>query len=154
MMTIKKAKELYGDKTVAVYQFALSIGADMSIFKEEIDILPPPKIDDAFVRSFLSKWPTPKVTGLSYAVGGQKAEVKARFVNLLKKWGKITDTEFSEELALSATDMYLAQQKKEGWKYTQKAYNFVLRGEVSMLASYMEQIANGEDTTQKRGFYI
>lgn len=103
-------------------------------WQRDIDKLSPPKDTDfgQWVKLWVSKWPSPKETNLSYSVSGNlktctkkmKAFVKSFHVNLDVSKEDYGDAQIMAVID-KATDSYLAQQRMARWERTMKNSNFI-----------------------------
>lgn len=101
-------------------------------------------IDREWMARWISKWPSPSLTGLDYSISGNTAACIRNMKKFLKEFNEIfqTDltTEQQQEIIDQATDEYLEEKEYAGWSYTKKNSKFISDSNGSVLEAMVRQI--------------
>ena len=95
---------------------------------------------DKWLLNWLSLWPTQILPG-RYRVSGNSMECKKRMGRFMRNF-----PQYTPEIIMEATRIYLKNQENNGWAYTKKNAKFIYDSETSTLEQECEAYVNGDSS--------
>lgn len=107
------------------------------------EAIPSGKSIPEFVAEYRDLFPKGSPNG--YPAKGDKNGCIKKMKKFLKD-----NPEYNEDIILTATKLYVAKKKMENYRYMKAADYFIIKDNISLLASYCEEITTSGETEEKK----
>jgi len=112
-----------------------SLPNDVEFRENFVSLIPQSeKSESTWITEWINLWPSGVKSG-SYYVKSSEKDVLPKMQKFIKKY------KFPQEIIMEATKKYLAERKAQNWIYTTCADYFIIKNDVSRLASYCANYA-------------
>jgi len=137
-----------------LYMTARQKGVQRDFFPEEYHVLENVSmswvkgvhLDREWIQRWISKWPSPSITGLTYSVSGNTAACIRNMKRFIRDFNGTFNLQYEleeiEKVIDEATDLYLEEKEYDGWEFTKKNAKFILDSNGSVLETYIRQVLN------------